>query len=55
MRTKSFAEKLQQKVEQHNQNLRDNYARYVEVCHDQKVEVGQPIDIMSLIKKEKEP
>jgi len=53
MTTKSFAERLQEKVEKVQKRQRDNYALYAQACRDQGVSVGQPIDIMDLIKKEK--
>ena len=47
----NFADKLQKKVDEHNQRHRENYALYLAECKRQKVKAGEPIDILKMVDK----
>lgn len=49
----TFGEKLQRQVDQMNRKTRKNFALYAEACVVLGKKVGEPIDIMSLLGKER--
>jgi hypothetical protein len=49
----TFGERLQKKVDQINKRTQDNFVMYAKACSEQGKQVGEPIDIMSLLGKKK--
>lgn len=49
----TFGETLQKKVDQINRRTQQNFALYSKACAEQGKKVGEPIDIMSLLGKER--
>ena len=50
----SFADKLQKKIDEHNEKQRENYALYLAECKRQKVKAGEPIDMLKMVENSHE-
>lgn len=53
VKEQTLGEKLQRTVDKINRNTQKNFDIYAKACAEQGKKVGEPIDIMSLLGKEK--
>jgi len=53
LKPKTLAEKLQEQVDKMNRRTEQNAVLYAQACREQGVEVGQPVDVMAFVNKER--